>query len=184
MHLWVRFLTAAPQRQRRPPSDTASEKSLRQLAKRQGINPKTVAIVTGTMPHDVAAVEPLLITVAKALAVVVAAPAGAWSACGPPEPTEDERLVGRTDATSGLPPAGICAKLANTLAGPVVGNTQVAPEPVHDPPQPTNLLSGAGVAVSATNVPVAKLALHDAPQSIPAGELVTAPLPPTPIDSV
>ena len=127
------------------------------------------------MPHEVAAVEPLLITVAKALAVVVAVPAGARSACGPAAATEDERLVGRTEATSGLPPAGICAKFANMLAGPDVGNTQVAPEPVHDPPQPTNPLSGAGVAVRATNVPVAKLALHDAPQSIPAGELAIDP---------
>src|SRR5207245_8323873 len=35
----------------------------------------------------------------------------------------------------------------------------------------------AGAAVSVTAVPLAKLAVHVAPQVIPAGELVTVPLP-------
>jgi hypothetical protein len=41
--LWARFTTAAPQRLRRSVERSSSQDSLRQLAARYGINPKTVA---------------------------------------------------------------------------------------------------------------------------------------------
>src|SRR6266550_3954752 len=53
-----------------------------------------------------------------------------------------------------------------------------APVPEHPPPlQPVKVEPAAGVAVSVTTVPLAKLAEQVAPQVIPAGELVTVPLP-------
>src|SRR5207245_4124328 len=52
------------------------------------------------------------------------------------------------------------------------------PVPEQPPPlQPLKVEPAAGVAVSVTAVPLAKLAAHVAPQVIPAGELVTVPLP-------
>src|SRR5436309_2706383 len=52
------------------------------------------------------------------------------------------------------------------------------PVPVHPPPlQPLKVEPAAGVAVTVTAVPLGKLAEHVAPQVIPAGELVTVPLP-------
>src|SRR5438034_679532 len=52
------------------------------------------------------------------------------------------------------------------------------PVPEHPPPlQPVKVEPAAGVAVSVTTVPLAKLAVHVAPQVIPTGELVTVPLP-------
>src|SRR5205823_3595817 len=56
--------------------------------------------------------------------------------------------------------------------------TTHAPVPEQPPPlQPLKVEPAAGVAVSVTVVPLAKLAVHVAPQVIPAGELVTVPLP-------
>src|SRR5437899_921839 len=52
------------------------------------------------------------------------------------------------------------------------------PVPEHPPPvQPVKVEPAAGVAVSVTAVPLAKLAVHVAPQVMPAGALVTVPLP-------
>src|SRR5205823_14797810 len=52
------------------------------------------------------------------------------------------------------------------------------PVPEQPPPvQPVKVEPAAGVAVSVTVVPLAKLAVQVAPQLIPAGELVTVPLP-------
>src|SRR5947209_4778176 len=52
------------------------------------------------------------------------------------------------------------------------------PVPEHPPPfQPLKVEPAAGAAVSVTAVPLAKLAVHVAPQLIPAGALVTVPLP-------
>src|SRR5437867_12462468 len=52
------------------------------------------------------------------------------------------------------------------------------PVPVHPPPlQPLKVEPAAGVAVTVTAVPLGKLAEHVAPQVIPAGALVTVPLP-------
>jgi hypothetical protein len=49
--------------------------------------------------------------------------------------------------------------------------------PVQAPDQPANVEVALGAAVSVTMVPLGKLALHVAPQSIPAGLLVIVPAP-------
>jgi hypothetical protein len=51
------------------------------------------------------------------------------------------------------------------------------PVPEQPPVQPANVWPGAGVAVRITTEPLAKLAEQVDPQSIPAGVLVTTPLP-------
>ena len=51
------------------------------------------------------------------------------------------------------------------------------PVPVQAPDQPVNVEPVLGVAVSATAVPLAKLALQVAPQLMPDGLLVTVPVP-------
>src|SRR5436309_6019989 len=56
--------------------------------------------------------------------------------------------------------------------------TVQAPVPEQPPPlQPPKVEPAAGAAVSATAVPLVKLAAQVAPQVMPAGELVTVPLP-------
>jgi len=56
--------------------------------------------------------------------------------------------------------------------------TVQAPVPEQPPPvQPLKVEPPAGAAVSVTAVPLVKLAAQVAPQSMPAGELVTVPLP-------
>src|SRR5205823_174329 len=71
----------------------------------------------------------------------------------------------------------LVAKLADTLMSEFIVTVHVAPVPPHAPPQPPKLWPLAGVAVRLTCVPPAKLALHVAGQLMPAGELVTVPLP-------
>ena len=56
--------------------------------------------------------------------------------------------------------------------------TVQVPVPEQPPPaQPEKVEPAAGAAVSVTAVPLVKLAAQVAPQVIPAGELVTVPLP-------
>jgi hypothetical protein len=52
-----------------------------------------------------------------------------------------------------------------------------APTPVQAPLQPVNENPVEGVAVSVTDVPESKFAVHVDPQSIPATEDVTVPVP-------
>jgi hypothetical protein len=52
-----------------------------------------------------------------------------------------------------------------------------APVPVHAPVQPVNVLPVAAVPVSVTDVPELYVAVHVAPQLMPAGVLVTVPVP-------
>jgi hypothetical protein len=56
-----------------------------------------------------------------------------------------------------------------------IGHVGAVPE--HAPPQPTNTIPGAGVSVSVTAAPFANVAEQVDPQLIPAGLLVTVPLP-------
>src|SRR5439155_9857543 len=81
-------------------------------------------------------------------------------------------------------PAWLALRLAaegGKGGGPVAGVRRVAvqvPAPEQPPPlQPLKVEPAAGVRVSVTAVPLVKLAEHVAPQVIPAGELVTVPLP-------
>src|ERR1700692_535731 len=72
----------------------------------------------------------------------------------------------------------VCANVAVTLCAAFIVTTQL-PTPLQAPPQPLKPQPFAGVAVSVTWVPEAQVALHVDGQLIPAGELVTAPLPVT-----
>ena len=74
-------------------------------------------------------------------------------------------------------------KVAVTEWSAVIVTVQV-PVPVQSPDQPAKVLPDAGVAVSVTWVPVPKLTVHVAPQSIPAGSLVTVPVPLPPFETV
>src|SRR5438093_1599836 len=68
-------------------------------------------------------------------------------------------------------------KVAVTVVAAETVTTQV-PVPEHPPPlQPLKVEPAAGLAVSVTAVPLVKLAEQVAPQVIPAGKLVTVPLP-------
>src|SRR3989454_6605042 len=69
------------------------------------------------------------------------------------------------------------AKVAVTVVAALRVTVQ-APVPEQPPPaQPVKVEPAAAVAVSVTAVPLVKLAEQVTPQLIPAGELVTVPLP-------
>src|SRR5437867_13126794 len=74
--------------------------------------------------------------------------------------------------------AKLCtAKVTVTVVAAVTVTTQGS-EPVHPPPlQPVNTEPTAGVAVNATGVSEGYEAEQVAPQSMPAGVLVTVPAP-------
>ena len=59
----------------------------------------------------------------------------------------------------------------------VIDTTQVGDVPVHAPDQLRKREPAAGVAVSVTVVPFEYVATQVGPQLMPAGELVTVPLP-------
>src|SRR5207245_193254 len=72
---------------------------------------------------------------------------------------------------------GLSVKVAVVVAAAASATTHV-PVPEQPPPlQPVKVEPAAGVAVNVTAVPLVKLAEQVAPQVIPAGELVTVPLP-------
>jgi len=66
--------------------------------------------------------------------------------------------------------------VAVTLRAAVIGVVQV-PVPVQAPLQPANVEPLDAAAVSVTEVPLAKFALHVVPQLTPAGDEVTVPSP-------
>jgi hypothetical protein len=70
----------------------------------------------------------------------------------------------------------IFENVAVAAFGASIDTVQV-PVPAHAPVQPMNVECRAGVGVSVTDVPSSNCALHVLPQLIPAGELVTVPLP-------
>jgi hypothetical protein len=67
--------------------------------------------------------------------------------------------------------------VAVTFFAASIVTTQVSDAFVQAPVQPANVDPLAGVAVSVTDVPLLNEVVHAAPQSIPAGALVTVPLP-------
>jgi hypothetical protein len=69
------------------------------------------------------------------------------------------------------------SKVAVTLRGADIVRLQVDDEPLQAPLQPAKTEPGSATADSATSVPEAKLSLQSGPQSMPAGTLVTVPLP-------
>lgn len=74
-------------------------------------------------------------------------------------------------------PASELLNVAVTDVADVMVTTQV-PVPEHAPDHPAKPKPPSGVAVSVTIVPWAKGAVHVAPQFMPAGLLVTVPVPP------
>src|SRR3989442_3427757 len=73
--------------------------------------------------------------------------------------------------------ADVGGKVAVTVVAAESVTTHV-PVPLQPPPlQPEKVEPAAGVAVNVTAVPLAKLAEQVAPQLMPAGALVTVPLP-------
>ena len=66
--------------------------------------------------------------------------------------------------------------VAVTLRATVIVVVQV-PVPVHAPLQPANVEPLAATAVSVTDAPLAKLAVHVVPQLMPVGDDVTVPVP-------
>lgn len=67
-------------------------------------------------------------------------------------------------------------KVAVTEAAAVRVTAHV-PLPLQAPDHPANVEPELGTAVSVTEVPLAKLALHVVPQLMPVGLLVTVPVP-------
>lgn len=72
--------------------------------------------------------------------------------------------------------ARVLLKLAVTLLAAVIVSVQMVAVPVHAPPQPVKLLPVAGVAVSVTAVPLARLVEH-LPELVPAVPVQLRPLP-------
>src|SRR2546421_12852135 len=79
--------------------------------------------------------------------------------------------------------SGRSAKWAVTLRSAVILTRQV-PLPEQAPDQPANPEPRTGLAVSVTDLPLAKLWEQLAPQLMPAGELVTEPRPEPFFDTV
>src|SRR5436309_2671942 len=79
----------------------------------------------------------------------------------------------------------VCSvKVAVTVVAPETVTTHV-PVPEHPPPlQPVKVEPAAGAAVSVTAVPLVKLAEQVTPQVIPAGVLVTVPMPVPALETV
>jgi hypothetical protein len=78
----------------------------------------------------------------------------------------------------------LAVKFAATVVAAVIVNVHV-PVPSQGPaPQPANVDPFVGVAVNTICVPLAKLAVHAVPQLIPAGALVTVPVPVPPFVTV
>jgi hypothetical protein len=94
-------------------------------------------------------------------------PAGALVTEPEPEPAFETVSVRRTTVL----------KVAVTDRAELIVTSHV-PVPEHPAPlQPAKTEPGAAVAVSVTTVPSVYCAAHVAPQSMPAGELVTVPVP-------
>jgi len=85
-------------------------------------------------------------------------------------------VVPTTSGLSVKPPLLAVEKVALTARTELIVTVQ-APVPVQAPFQPVNVDPVAGVAVKATVVPLPNDARHVVPQEMPAGVLLTVPLP-------
>jgi hypothetical protein len=118
-----------------------------------------VRVTTVSLTNSAAHVAPQLIPAGLLVTVPVPAPAST------------------TVSTGTVSAGGSSEKEAVTAVAPVTVTVQ-DPVPLQPPPlHPTKTELTPGIAVSVTTVPLTKLALHVAPQSIPAGLLVTVPVP-------
>ena len=79
-----------------------------------------------------------------------------------------------------VPPPPLVVKVAVTVWAALMV-TEHEPVPVQAPDQPAKVEPVPAAAVRVTTVPLAKLALQLAPQLIPAGLLVTVPVPVPPV---
>jgi hypothetical protein len=71
----------------------------------------------------------------------------------------------------------VCSKVAVTEEVPLIVTAQVPVPEQPAPVQPVKVEPAAGVAVKVTAVPLANAAEHVAPHEMPAGALVTVPIP-------
>src|SRR5512139_3914011 len=77
-------------------------------------------------------------------------------------------------------PSGVTAPATSKVAVTTLAASIVSvhgPVPVHAPLQRVSMAPVLAVAVKVTTVPTANVSLQPAPQSMPAGLLVTLPLP-------
>lgn len=119
-------------------------------------------VVAGAIVHPVPMDAPALMMVAEAVAVV---------------PICTDRLDGRTAATSDVGAVTTATlKVAVTFCGALMLMLH-KPEPEHAPDQPAKVEPDAALGDNATVVPELKAAEHVGAQLMPAGLLVTFPVP-------
>src|SRR5437773_3784240 len=162
-----------------PALETVSVKVCRVKVAVTVVAPESVT-VQGLVPAQPPPLQPLKVEPAAGAAVsVTAVPLVKLAAQVAPQLMPAGLLVT-------VPAPAPALETVSTRAGVKVTVTVVAAEIVttHDPVpeqppplQPPKVEPAAGAAVSVTAVPLAKLAAQVAPQSMPAGELVTVPLP-------
>jgi len=108
------------------------------------------------------------------------------------EQVAPQEMPAGTLVTAPLPPPDLvtvrakddCMKVAVTEVGAFIVALQVAAPVQPQPLQPVKVEPAPGAAVSVTTVPGVKEAEHVAPQEIPAGLLVTVPLPAPALETV
>src|SRR6058998_602398 len=162
-----------------PALETVSVKVCRVKVAVTVVAPESVT-VQGPVPAQPPPLQPLKVEPAAGAAVsVTAVPLVKLAAQVAPQVMPAGALV-----TAPLPvPAllTVSVKVGVKVAVTVVAAETVTthdPVPAQPPPlQPLKVEPAAGAAVSVTAVPLVKLAAQVAPQVIPAGELLTVPLP-------
>jgi hypothetical protein len=88
--------------------------------------------------------------------------------------TVPEPVPAKVTVSVGFPP--VVLKVAVTDVFTLIVTLQVV-VPLHAPPHPAKVEPPVGVAVSVTSVPSSNVPTHCEPQLMPAGELVTVPVP-------
>src|ERR687888_339247 len=138
-------------------------------------------MVTVQVPVPVQApLQPVNVEPAAAVAVsVTVVPSGKEAEQVAPQSIPAGELVTAPEPAPAFVTVSVCmisAKSAVTARSWSMVTVQV-PVPLQSPLQPVKVEPASGVAVSVTVVPSAKEAEQVAPQSMPAGELVTEPEP-------